>query len=84
MPLELHRENVKGLYRASQRCGVPMTQLLNLIVAVALEDLDHVPDLCDEPAVRDTQGASDERGIYPRRSLRHAGDDWLGGDEIDG
>jgi hypothetical protein len=74
MPVELHRENVRGLYRASQRCGVPMTQLLNLIVAVALEELENAPDLCDEPAVNPLQGEGGESRVYPGWSVSDAYD----------
>src|SRR2546426_645864 len=72
MPLKLHRENVRGLYRASQRCGISITQLLNLIVAVALEELEHAPTLRDEPGIGSLQGESGEGGVHPGRPVPHA------------
>ena len=45
-------QHIRKLYAIAKRQGVPMTKLLNLIVATAIEELEHAPDLCDEPSVR--------------------------------
>jgi hypothetical protein len=45
-------QHIRKLYHIARRQGVPMTKLLNLIVATAIEELEHAPDLCDEVPVR--------------------------------
>ncbi len=62
---QLHELNVQRLYHEAKRQGMKMTKLLNLIVAVALEDLEDAPDdMCDVSTVRETQEESREGGIY--------------------
>ena len=51
-------EHIRKLYHLAKRHGVKMTQLLNLIVATAIETLEQAPDVCDEPKPRgDTEVA---------------------------
>ena len=44
-------EHISKLYHIAKRQGVPMTKLLNLIVATAIEELERAPDVCDEPRI---------------------------------
>ncbi len=48
----IHDQHIRKLYHIAKRQRVPMTKLLNLIVATAIEELEHAPDLCDEVHVR--------------------------------
>ncbi len=45
-------QHIRKLYRLAKRQHMPMTKLVNLIIAVAIEELEHAPDLCDEVPVR--------------------------------
>ena len=49
---KLANEHIRRLYHIAKRQGVPMTKLLNLIVAAAIEELERAPDMCDEPRAR--------------------------------
>ena len=40
----LHDRNVRRLYHQAHRLAMPVSRLLNLIVAVGLEELSHVND----------------------------------------
>lgn len=44
-------EHIRKLYHLAKKYGVKMTQLLNLIVSVAIEELEGAPDVCDEPSI---------------------------------
>jgi len=44
-------EHIRKLYHLAKRQGIPMTKLVNLIVAVAIEELECAPDVCDEPSI---------------------------------
>jgi len=48
----IHDTHIRKLYHLAKRHGVSITTLLNLIVATAIEELEHAPDLCDAPRVR--------------------------------
>ena len=41
---KLHDKNVRRLYHHAQRFSMPVSKLLNLIVAVGLEELSQVHD----------------------------------------
>lgn len=64
-------EHIRKLYHIAKRYGLKMTKLLNLIVAVAIEELEHAGDVCDEPSVTPTVAQSRKGGIYQARIAAH-------------
>lgn len=73
---DLHEQNVRRLYQMAQKFHMPMSKLLNLIVSVALEDLDNATEgedtLCTdfaENALTAVMAPSQNRGIHRKDHL---------------
>src|SRR2546425_3011472 len=69
----LHEQHLRTLDQYAHQLHVPMTHLLNLIVATALEELEQAADVCDqgETARSAVQGHAHRR--HPER-FRRPGD----------
>ena len=59
-------EHIRKLYWMAKRQGVRMTQLLNLIVAVAIEELESAGEICDEAPEKVVVAKSKKSGIHRR------------------
>ena len=65
-------EYIRKLYHLAKRHGVKMTQLLNLIVSTAIDELEHGGDLCDEAPGASGVAQSPTGAIVHRRLACHA------------
>ena len=64
-------EHIRKLYWIAKRQRLKMTQLLNLIVAVAIEELEHAPDICDEAPAQDVVAQGTEGRVHQRGASEH-------------
>jgi len=63
--------HLRKLYWIAKRQRVKLTQLLNLIIATAIEDLAQAPDLSDGGHITSATGHSRARQRHPERGFHH-------------
>lgn len=72
---QLSEANVRNLYQISGKFGFPMSKMLNIIVATALEELADVdPDewtVCEPVRTEDPASTGEASGLHPPRTPGH-------------
>ena len=69
--LRLAEAHLRTLAHLAKRHGMTMTDLLNLIVATALEDLEQAPAICDDAQTLHSMVHGRTRERHPVQGRRH-------------